>query len=190
MRSKTLQICGMIILGLTLILALNGCKNMGIPDFELKVTLEGAVQGTPLTGVYTYQELEIVAYSYTAQDSQHNVEVLINGTRSAPEGNLIMYNNIEIEVRVIDIRGTWTFSLVDPDDEIEDREFTITFFGNSLLAGDFTDSQGYSGTWVIDSTELTITYSNWFDYVLTGNINTMTGTWDGANMNGTWSAGR
>lgn len=190
MRSKTLQICGMIILGLTVILSLSGCKDMGVPDFELKVTIEGDVQGTPATGVYTYKELEIVEYSYTALDENHNVEVIVNGSRWAPEGNLIMYTNIEVEVRIVDIRGTWTFQLEDPDDEIEDREFTITFSGNSLLTGTFTDSQGYSGTWVVEGTELTITYSNWLDYVLTGNINTMTGSWTGANMDGTWSAAR
>lgn len=190
MRSKTLQICGMIILGLTVIFSLSGCKNIGIPDFELKVTMEGDVQGTPLTGVYTYKELEIVAYSYAALDDQLNVEVLVNGSRWAPEGNVIMYTDIEVQVRIIDVRGTWNFKLEDAENEIEDREFTITFFGNSLLTGDFTDSQGYNGTWVIDGVDLTITYSDWLDYILTGNINTMTGSWTGANLDGTWAAAR
>jgi len=190
MRLKTLQICGIVILGLTVILSLSGCKNLGIPDFELKVTLEGDVQGTPSTGVYTYAELETVAYSYTALDDRYNVEVIVNGSRWAPEGNLIMYTNIEVEVRVIDIRGTWNFKLVDADNEVEDREFTVTFSGNSLLTGTFTDSQSHKGTWVIDGVDLTMTYSNWLNYKLTGNLNTMTGSWEGENLDGTWSASR
>lgn len=190
MRMKTKQICGIIALGIALLLSFNGCKNFGLPDYELKIQLEGDVQGTPLPGVYTYPELETINYSYIPLNSAYSVEVLVNGSRWNAEGSIIMYSDLDVVVRIIDIRGKWLFKLVDADEEIEDREFTITFLGDNILIGTFTDSQGYRGTWEIEGKALTITYSNWLDYVLTGTITTMSGSWTGVDLDGTWTAAR
>ena len=190
MRMKTTQIFGMIVLGLVFLFSLNGCKNFGVPDYQLKIQIEGEVQGTPLTGVYEHTELETIEYSYVALNSDYSVEVIVNGSRWDSEGEFIMYSNLDVVVRIIDIRGEWLFKLVDADEEIEDREFTITFSGDSLLIGTFSDSQGYSGTWEIDGKAITITYNNWLDYVLTGTITTMSGSWTGVDLDGTWTATR
>jgi hypothetical protein len=190
MRMKTTQIFGMIALGLVFLFSFNGCKNFGVPNYDLKIQLEGEVQGTPLPGVYTYTELETISYSYVALNSDYSVEVIVNGSRWNSEGEFIMYSNMDVVVRIIDIRGKWLFKLVDADQKIEDREFTITFSGDSLLIGTFTDSQGYSGTWEIEGKTITITYSNWLDYVLTGSITTMSGNWTGVDLDGTWTATR
>lgn len=190
MRMKTTQIFGMIVLGLVFLFSFNGCKNFGVPDYQLKIQIEGEVQGTPVPGVYTHTELDTIEYSYVALNSEYNVEVVVNGSRWDSEGEFIMYSNLDVVVRIIDIRGKWLFKLVDADEEIEDREFSITFSGDSLLIGTFTDSQGYSGTWEIDDEAITITYSDWLDYVLTGSITSMSGSWTGVDLDGTWTATR
>jgi hypothetical protein len=95
---------------------------------------------------------------------------------------------MEIVVRIIDIRGDWAFVLVE--DDVDDLEFVVTFTGNSLLSGEFTDDRGYRGTWSIDGVNLTMNYDNWLGYELFGYIDSMDGTWERAGYTGTWSAGR
>jgi hypothetical protein len=183
-----------IILSLSVILSLGGCKNFGIPDYELEITVEEGVEGTPLPGVYTYRDLTIIDYRYTPANPEYTVEVLVNGTRRLSEGQFIMYTDLDVVARILDIRGTWDFQLTytptEGDKEI--TEFSITFSGDNLLSGNFTDDRGYTGTWNIDGVIITITYTNWQDYVLEGYITTMEGTWESAieEKDGTWLASR
>jgi hypothetical protein len=103
-----------------------------------------------------------------------------------------MYTDLEVVVQIIDIRGTWAVTL-EPSSEEADKEdviFNITFEGADLLSGDFTDDRGYSGEWKIEDTTLTITYADWVDYVLTGAITTMKGTWKSQGKEGPWDAVR
>lgn len=192
MKSKIMQICAVVIFSIPVImgLSLTGCKNFGVPDFELKVTVEDGVQGTPAGGVYTYQELTVVDYSYSAIDDQYTVEVLVNGARYL-QNSFVMYTNLEVVARIIDIRGTWDFTLKpESGSDEEDKEIAITFSGQGLLSGSFSDDQGHNGTWTIDGAAITITYNNWFDYELTGFITTMSGEWEGEGIKGTWTANR
>ena len=188
-RFKISTIPLILVFILIISLAFNGCKGFGIPDWQLEIVFEEGVDGTPIPGVYTYEELTTVSYSYFPTNSEQTVEVLINDIRWPAAGDLIMYNNIKLVVRLFDIRGTWEFTL-DDNDSSDELEFSITFFGDTRLAGEFTDTQGYSGTWNIESNILTITYSDWLNYVLTGSINNMEGDWTGDGKTGTWRAVR
>jgi hypothetical protein len=165
----------------------NSCKGFGIPDWTLEIIFEEGVSGTPTPGVYSNEELTTIDYSYYPIDDQHTVEVLVNDNRWPPAGQFILYSNIKVVVRLFDIRGTWNFTLEDNDSD-DKMEFSIAFFGENVTSGGFTDSQGHSGTWNIAGNILTITYTDWLDYVLTGEISSMSGNWTGDGKTGTWSA--
>lgn len=177
-----------------IILSFSSCKNFGIPEFELKIAIEEGVEGTPEAGVYPYKDLSVVGYKYVAINPDHTVEVIVNGSRWASEGQFTMYNDLDVVARIIDIRGTWDFELkyTDPDtgEEQDPIEFKITFSGNDLLFGEFTDDRGYSGTWDIVGITVTITFSDWEDYELIGSIVSMDGTWKDDNKEGSWRAVR
>lgn len=170
-------------------ISFNNCKGFGIPDWTLEVIFEEGVSGTPTPGVYKYEELSSVEYNYYPLDDQHRVEVLLNDTRWPVAGEIIMYTNIKVVVRLFDLRGNWDFTLEDNDSD-DEMEFSIGFFGENVLSGGFNDSQGHSGTWNIVGNTLTITYTDWLDYVLTGEISSMSGDWTGDGKTGTWSASR
>lgn len=190
MKSKILQTYVLIILGIAIVLCISGCKNFGVPDYELNIQVGSGVEGTPPSGTYFYKELTTVDYSYIPLNAEHQVEVLANGSRLLATGTLTMYTNLEVVVQIIDIRGTWDFLLTSTDSDEEDMEFSVTFSGDNLVNGDFTDDRGYTGTWNTDGANLTMTYSNWLDYSLTGFITTMQGEWTGDEKSGTWSANR
>jgi len=193
MKSKIVQICAVAIFSIPVImgLSLTGCKDFGVPDYQLSITIESGVEGTPAGGVYSHKELTVVDYSYGPIDDQYTVEVLVNGSRWLAEDSLVMYTNLEVVARVIDIRGTWNFTLKpDTGSDEEDREIVVTFSGQGLLSGNFSDDQGHSGAWNINGTVITINYSDWFDYVLTGFITSMAGDWSGEGTTGTWTAAR
>ena len=192
MKTRIWKISLFIIVSLALLLPLGSCKNFGIPDFELKIEIKEGVQGTPPAGTYVYRELEVIEYQYTPRDDQHYVEVLVNGSRWLSSGSFTMYTDLEVVVQIIDIRGTWAVTMEPPSEEEDEEDviFNITFEGADLLSGDFTDDRGYSGEWKIEDTTLTITYADWLDYVFTGAITTMSGTWEGQGQEGSWDAVR
>ena len=192
MKSKIAQICAVVIfiIAVSMVLSLSSCKNFGVPDYELRITIESGVQGTPAGGVYTYKELTVVDFNYAAIDDQYTVELLVNGNRWQ-QASFVMYTDLDVVVRIIDIRGTWNFTLEPESGSTEeDREIAITFSGQDVLSGSFSDDQGHGGTWNIDDAAITIIYNDWFDYVLTGFITTMEGDWDGEGQEGTWTAVR
>ena len=170
-------------------ISFNNCKGFGIPDWTLEITFEEGVSGTPTAGVYSYEELTTIEYSYYPIDDQHTIEVLLNDIRWPAAGDIIIYTNIKVVVRLFDIRGNWDF-ILDDNDSDDKMEFSIGFFGENVLSGCFNDSQGHGGTWNIDGDLLTITYTDWLDYVLTGDIGLMNGDWTGNGKTGTWSASR
>ena len=181
-----------IIVSALIILSLGSCKDFGVPDFKLAIEMENGVNGAPPAGVTTHKELDTIDYKYTAQDTQNQVEVLVNGTRRLSEGQLIMYTDLVVVARIFDIRDTWDFTLeATSDSTVGKREFTVTFTGGGLLSGDFTDSNGHNGTWAIDAAKLTMTYSNWLNYTLTSDSAiTMSGAWSGEGKSSSWSASR
>ncbi|MCU0284842.1 MAG: hypothetical protein MUF15_00460 [Acidobacteria bacterium] len=192
MKKKILIICLTVITGFLMILPLGSCKNLGIPDYKLTIVIENGVQGTPAPGTYTYKELETIDYKYTAINTTYLVEVLVNETRRLSEGQFIMYTDLNVVSRIFDIRDTWDFTLdKTTDSSVAKREFTVTFTGNDPLSGQFTDSNSHTGTWLIENSKLTMTYSNWFNYTLTSDsVLSMGGTWSGEGKTSTWSASR
>jgi hypothetical protein len=167
----------------------NNCKGFGIPDWTLEITFEEGVAGSPPPGVYTYEELSKIEYNYYPIDEQLRVEVLVNNGRWPAAGEFVVYTNMNVLVRLFDIRGNWDFTLT-VNNSTDKMEFSIGFFGDSVLSGGFNDSEGHSGTWNISGNKLTLTYTNWLNYVLTGDISTMSGEWTGDEKTGTWNATR
>jgi hypothetical protein len=179
-----------LMLGLLLIFFSSSCKNFGTPDWALNIAIEGGVEGTPPAGSYQYKELTTIDYNYYPLDETHTIEVLVNGNRKAASGQLIVYTNLNVVVRVFDIRDTWNIALQKDNSTEAPQKFDITFTGSSFLSGEFTDSLGHSGTWAIATNSLTLTYNNWESYKLAGTIPQMNGSWSNGDITGTWSAVR
>jgi len=170
-------------------LSLTGCKGFGAPDWELNVAIQDGIDGTPTAGSYTYKELETVEYNYYPIDDELTIEVLVNGSSWDLAGTFVMYNNINVVVTIFDIRGMWTITY--KDDESEDEfDFVLEFTGDDLLSGNIIDDRGYVGSWEIIDSALTITYGNWENFVFSGSVPTMSGTYTNGSSTGTWSADR
>ena len=67
-------------------------------------------------------------------------------------------------------------------------DFNITFAGADLTSGTFTDDRGNSGLWTVENSNITITYTNWSDYVLIGSHFSMEGSFSAEGNNGVWNA--
>jgi hypothetical protein len=173
-----------------MILPLMGCSFFGIADYELIVTINDGVHGTPESGQHSYKDLTVVEFAYTPVNSLHTVEVIYEGGRLAASGSFTMYTNVALEARLVDIRDTWKITFAYKDSTTTSIEFTVTFSGNDILAGTFSDSRGYNGTWDAASNVIHLTYSNWNAYKLTGTLFSMSGTWSNGSVTGTWSAVR
>jgi hypothetical protein len=185
------RLCGVVILSLFTVFFVTGCKNFGSPDYDLKITVDAGVSGTPSAGDYSYPELTVIEYNYQPENADLTVEVLVNGSRFGTSGSFIMFNNLEVIVSIFDVRGAWDFNFRQPaDSSEEDLDFQVTFTGEGYLSGSFTDNRGFTGLWSINGTILSINYSDWQNYILTGQIPLMTGEWTGENQNGTWTATR
>lgn len=174
------------------LLAAAGCR-FGIPDYTLTVIVEDGVSGNPESGEYVFQELTTVEYSYQAVDPIHTVEVLLNDSvRSVGAGTVVLYGDgYVLKARLVDLRGAWKMTLRYSDTSIPSPgEFTVTLTGADLTGGTFTDSRGANGVWTAVSNIVTLTYADWFDYVLTGTVYSMQGSFTGEELTGTWTAAR
>ena len=180
-----------ILLTIALILisfSFNGCNGFGSPEFTLNVILEDGCTGTPEAGTYTMNELDTIEYEYFPAEENVQIEVFMNSSYRGSSGTLIMYNNVTMIVRIIDVRDDWEFSYY-----IEDSskvEMTITFAGDTPFAGTFSDSRGYSGTWTVESDSFVMTYDDWADYVFTGSVTSMSGDYIGEGIQLGWTAAR
>jgi len=171
------------------LVAAGGC-GWGVPDYSLTVIIEEGVTGSPEVGRYIYKELTSVGFNYAPVNPLHTVEVLLNDTiRSAASGSLMMYGDgYVLKARLVDIRGSWTVSIVNAD--ATTGSFVMTIDGPGLVAGTFSDDQGRHGTWLATAALLTFTYTDWLDYVFSGTAYDMSGTFTGESKAGTWSAAK
>lgn len=169
------------------LLPLSGCNFIGQPDYELSVTIEPGVTGTPEAGVHTYQELEAVEYSYTPVNSKHTVEVLVDNSQEDAVASLTIYKNTQLVARLYDVRGSWKVTYYVTDSATS-SDFTVTFSGSDILGGTFSDSRGHNGIWDAASGTMTFTFSDLESYKYTGVLSDMNGTWANGTVTGTWSA--
>jgi hypothetical protein len=174
------------------IVFLFSCNNFGSPDYTVTVVLGPGVTGTPAAGTYAHKEFDSVDYSYGPQEGASAPTVKVNGSAYSASGTLTMYTNVQIEAYQSDIRGSWHFVLMETSTSTQKSAMDITFSGTNLVNGTFTDSQGNSGEWSVstDGYTLTLTYSDWFNTVLIGTVNSLStgGNWTGFNTYGTWTA--
>jgi hypothetical protein len=174
-----------------LIAPLLSCGILGIPDYELTVTVKDGVQGTPDSGQHSYKDLTVVDYAYTPVNYLHTVEVYYEGSLLSSSGTITMYTNSALEARLVDVRDTWTVQMFNAAGTFL-ISFDVTLSGNDILGGTFSDTRGLSGLWDGASNKITITYDNWESYILVGTLSSMSGIWTNGStdVSGTWSATR
>jgi len=163
-----------------------GSCGWGSPQYTLQVFVGEGIQGTPQSGTYVYNEFDTVDYLYDADADTVTPQIYLNSTRKLLlSGTVTMYTNIEMRVEQTDLRQEW--DLIFKEDDQEDAEWRIIFSGATLRSGTFSDSNGRRGTWVVENKgDLTITYEDWADYVLTGTLTELSGTWTGEGHAGDW----
>lgn len=176
------------ILQVLMFLLLFGSCNWGVPDYKLNVTTEEGVTGTPQAGEHTYTDLENVDYEYTGIDPAHTVEVYINDIRQSASGTFTMYTNVTLIARLVDIRGQWNIKMQYSNSTAVNFEFTITLDGASLTSGTFSDDRGFHGLWTAENGIVTLTFTDWNDFVLTGAVFSMSGTFTGDGQSGGWNS--
>jgi len=170
-----------------LMVPLASCNFFGLPEYELSVTVEQGINGTPASSMQVLAELTEIEYAYTPVNSLHTVEVIFDGSQASASGTVTMYKSITLVARLIDVRVVWDVTFYNSDSSSSET-FTITFSGADILGGTFSDSRGYAGTWNAASNVINIIYSDWESYKLTGTLFSMSGTWSNGSVTGTWRA--
>lgn len=173
------------------------CKEFGIPEYPVTVVFEEGIEGTPAAGVHYYPDLTTVEYAYTATDSSHSVEVLIEETNWMPSGFFTVYGSLEILVKRFDVRGSWSVTLTSEGGGETLATYNMTFYGPDMLGGTVLDDRGYTGPWEKDGDKIEIFFDNWEEYYFVcGSLVTSTreltleGTWFNGEETGWWSATR
>jgi hypothetical protein len=167
------------------------CK-FGSPSYTLTVIVPDTITGSPVSGEYTYKELTQISFSYTAVNPLYSVETYLNGKlRYSSSGSIYLYGNgYTLTPDIIDDRGNWTITMTDTSTASVVYTFTLTLSGADVLSGTFTDSRGFHGTWTGSSGTLLLTYTDWYDFVLTGTVYGLgagtTGSYVGNSTTGTW----
>jgi hypothetical protein len=171
-----------------LLLSLAGCKHLKGPEYELAVSVEAGVTGSPTSGIYAHADLEEVAYKYAPENSQHTVEVLIDDGAAASESSLIIYHDTVLVARLFDPRGPWRINAFDANSNA--NEFTVMLYGSDRLSGTFSDDRGHGGTWLAGAGSIALLYSDLTGHKFVASIPAMKGdwTWDNGTSQGTWSA--
>jgi hypothetical protein len=176
-----------IILVMFLLLTFASC-DIGVPDYQVTVITEAGVAGAPEAGVYEHREGTTMNYDYFPEDPNHVVEVFIDESRKTGSGSITIWTSFTLTARIVDIRGTWKMQMRWSASSEVNFEFNITFSGADLASGTFTDDRGFSGLWSTEFGNITITYTNWNDFVLTGSVFSLTGTFTGDGSEGAWTA--
>lgn len=164
----------------------NSC-NWSSTNYTLTVIIEEGISGTPETGTYEYKEFSEVEYEYEMAEGSVQPEIYFNSSRSVDlSGSVVMYCDIVMTIRQVDIRAQWILSLLNEGGDVT-KEWLIEFTGSDLHSGTFTDDRGYSGTWqVTDSNDLTITYNDWENYIFYGTLTDFGGDWENGESSASW----
>lgn len=188
-KIKKIAVFGGFVQILAILMVLGSC-DFGTPDYRLNVIIEEGVTGTPQAGEEIHKDLSEISYEYTAINPVHTVEVFLNDIRQTYTGTFAMYTDVTLIARLVDIRGRWSMEMQQTDPS-ETVEFEMTLDGASLTSGTFSDSRGNHGYWTGESGVVTITYTDWNFFVLTGAVFNMSGIFTvGEDEKGVWAAER
>ena len=168
----------------------------GNGKFTLTVTVGTGVTGTPAAGTYSYNEGDVVDYSYSLASGYTGLSVTVDSTAVTSSGTITMSSLHTLDAtssKQYDITGTWTLD----ETYLDGSTFKVsaTFVGD-LYSGRVTDSDGGSGTYTVSSSTVSfiLTYPN-VTYSYSGTLSddtNMSGTSTKANSvsnyTGTWSA--
>lgn len=170
------------------LLPLGGCKLIGHPDYQLAVTVEDGVAGSPAAGVYTHKELDSVEYSYAAENPKHTVEVLVDDEAEGAAASVVLYHDTVLVARLFDPRGAWTVSALNANSQ--ETKFTVLIEGADRLEGTFRDNRGHSGTWLAEGGSFALLFADLEGHKFVAAIPAMNGTWtwDNGTSQGSWSA--
>ncbi len=174
-------------------------NNNGFQLYQLDVILSEGVTGTPETGTYTYEGEEIVYYNFSLEPSYFNLVVTFDDEEVEPSGTVTITSTHTLRAvatPVYDITGSWTMN--EEYDDGSSFSVTLTFTG-SIQSGTVTDSQGGSGTYILnddnsiefslDHTDVIYEYDGIFE-----DANAMGGDCkriiSGETFYGTWEASR
>jgi hypothetical protein len=149
-----------------------GCKDFGVPDYNLIVNFGEGISGLPDAGSYKYKELSKINYKYIfLNEDDRAPSVFINESSSSykASGTIVMYKNIEIYVGDVNIVGTWKLTITD-NDGIKSNSNVEFIAGTTNIEGSFTDSRGYTGTWKNVGNRLFMSFKDWDGHIFEGNI--------------------
>lgn len=185
MKNSVLFLCiTMFIFGLVI---QPGCKTSeSVVQYSLMVTVSTGVSGLPLSGTYTYDEGQIISYSYTLETGYGNLAVTLDGTTVANSGVVSMNSNHILNVtaeELFDVRDDWEGQYVDDDGYGLHYHLSLTFSGG-YYTGIVSGTMGAGGGWPVSGV-YTISDGQ-IDFDLTSEGISCTGTIDDDNhMSGT-----
>ncbi len=135
------------------------CKNWDTPTYSLRVHIREGITGTPQSGVYEYEELEVVEYEYTYEnDKEKKPPVFINDSSRmlSHKGAFAIYGPTDLYIGDVDPRGEWTMTYYNVDgDKIIGK---IVYSGESIDKGTFTGKFG-SGTWSVKDYQMILVFN-------------------------------
>jgi hypothetical protein len=181
-----------------------GCKtDEDALQFTLTVTLGTGVSGVPAAGTYTYNENQVVTYSYTTDTGYENLVVILDGTAIADSGLITMNSNHTLNVNateMFNVNGDWEGEFIDS--ELYDHYALVLSFSGGYFTGTVTGTGAWSennvsGSYTISNGQIEFHLENQ-DFVaeimfFTGTIddnNHMSGEFVEDEETGSWSLER
>lgn len=126
-------------------------------QYELTVTVDTGVTGTPEAGTYAYPAGTEIPYSYALADGWADLSVKIDGTEAAASGTITVSKTTTVYAsaeKLYNTLGDW--KLEESYDDGSEFSVVVTFSGIPS-AGTVTDSEGGSGTFTNSGAEIEFT---------------------------------
>jgi hypothetical protein len=172
-------------------------------QFTLTVILGEGVSGDPVSGTFTYDQGDVVNYSFTLGAGYGSLTVTLDGTDVPASGTVTMNTDHVLSARAggcaIDIRGRWKGDMVEyynNGQNIYDFFFNAEFFGD-LAAGSLEGNLDLfpfreEGAYVVEGCDVHLNigvqwfYMSWVSNIARG-ILIFRGTAESPNrISGTW----
>ncbi|MCK4836390.1 MAG: hypothetical protein KAT17_07125 [Candidatus Aminicenantes bacterium] len=123
-----------------------GCKTADDPadQYTLAVTVGTGVTGTPITGTHSYEENQIVPYSYTLQSGYVNLEVNLDGIPVTASGSITMNSNHTLNATAGEPAVEYTLTVtVGTGISGVPTPGTYTYEENQIVSYSYTLETGY-----------------------------------------------